>query len=71
MAFKSPQPPFVKGKVRKNGFLIVTPVETGVQAVLKYLKILDSGFRRNDGQEIKGIFSQLQGGEGGIFIDLG
>ena len=27
---------------------IVTPVETGVQAIYNYLKRLDSGFRRND-----------------------
>jgi len=27
---------------------VVTPVETGVQGIYKPLKILDSGFRRND-----------------------
>ncbi len=28
---------------------VVTPVKTGVQSFLNYLKPLDSGFRRNDG----------------------
>jgi hypothetical protein len=28
---------------------VVTPVETGVQRIFKYLESLDSGFRRNDG----------------------
>jgi hypothetical protein len=27
---------------------IVTPVKTGVQGVFNLLKLLDSGFRRND-----------------------
>jgi hypothetical protein len=27
---------------------VVTPVETGVQGICKFLKELDSGFRRND-----------------------
>jgi hypothetical protein len=27
---------------------VVTPVKTGVQGIYKILKILDSGFRRND-----------------------
>ena len=27
---------------------VVTPVKTGVQGVYKLLKLLDSGFRRND-----------------------
>jgi len=27
---------------------VVTPVKTGVQDVYKFLKLLDSGFRRND-----------------------
>ena len=29
---------------------VVTPVKIGVQMVCNYLKILDSGFRRNDGE---------------------
>jgi hypothetical protein len=29
---------------------VVTPVETGVQRIFKFLKKLDSGFRRNDGK---------------------
>jgi hypothetical protein len=28
---------------------VVTPVKTGVQSFINYLKTLDSGFRRNDG----------------------
>jgi len=50
----------------KKLFLVVTPVQTGVQEVFKGLKKLDSGLRRNDGKERKSIFSHLQG-EGGIF----
>jgi hypothetical protein len=30
---------------------VVTSVKTGVQGIHKHLKILDSGFRRNDGKE--------------------
>jgi hypothetical protein len=30
---------------------VVTPVETGVQGSCNYLKELDSGFRRNDGEK--------------------
>jgi hypothetical protein len=39
-------------------------VKTGVQAILNGLKILDSGFRRNDGKRCKPIFSQLPPSEG-------
>jgi hypothetical protein len=38
-------------------------VKTGVHAVIKALKILDSGFRRNDGKKRSRVFSQLRGGE--------
>jgi len=34
----------------KKSLFVVTPVETGVQAVRKGRKILDSDFRRNDGK---------------------
>jgi len=41
-------------------------VKTGVQAVLKGLKILDSGFRRNDGEKPQANFFTPSGGrEGG------
>jgi hypothetical protein len=40
----------------KKTLSVVTPVKTGVQEVFKYLKILDSGFRRNDGKKYKPIF---------------
>jgi hypothetical protein len=52
--------------VKKIPLLVVTPVKTGVQAVLDALKILDSGFRpepslvqgfrRNDGKKIEPAF---------------
>jgi hypothetical protein len=44
-------------------------VKTGVQAVLKGLKILDSGFRRNDGKKTQANFfppSGLAGGDLGL-----
>ncbi len=48
----------------KNCLLVVTPVKTarlsspksGVQAVLKGSKILDSGFRRNEGKKTQADF---------------
>jgi len=48
--------PLGGGKVWKNFLLVVTPVKTGVQAVLKDLKILDSGLRRNDGKKPQANF---------------
>jgi hypothetical protein len=42
-----PHPP---RSCEKIAFFVVTPVKTGVQAILNGLKILDSGFRRNDGK---------------------
>ena len=50
----------------KNRFFFVPPVKTGAQYVFKSLKILDSGFRRNDGKKRKTIFSQLQAGKGAV-----
>jgi hypothetical protein len=48
-----------------------TPVETGVQGIYNYSKILDSGFRWNDGKRIFGLFtkpstlmSEITGGKG-------
>jgi hypothetical protein len=41
-------------------------VKTGVQAVIKASKILDSGFRQNDGEKTDPDFSQLQTEEGGF-----
>jgi hypothetical protein len=37
-------------QVLMNSYKVVTPVKTGVQGIYKLLKILDSGFRRNDGK---------------------
>jgi len=42
-------------------------VKTGVQAILNGLKILDSGFRRNDGKKMQADFFHSFGGRGGIF----
>jgi hypothetical protein len=42
----------------KKVIKVVTPVKTGVQAVCKCLKNLDSGFRRNDGKEAFATFSE-------------
>jgi hypothetical protein len=37
--------------IKVDGFLkFVTPVKTGVQGIYNSLKMLDSGFRRNDGK---------------------
>jgi len=41
-------------------------VKTGVQAVLKGLKILDSGFRRNDGKKTQANFFTPSGWQGMI-----
>jgi hypothetical protein len=43
-------------RCKKISFWVVTPVKTGVQAVLKGSKILDSGFRRNDGKKTQADF---------------
>jgi hypothetical protein len=43
--------------------LVVTPVETGVQGILNGLKILDSGFRRNDGEKTQADFFTASGRE--------
>ena len=42
----------------------VTPVKTGVQEILKGLKILDSGFRRNDSKRMQTNFFTPSGREG-------
>jgi len=68
----------MKGKVWKNCLLVVTPVKlvpeclnpgTGVQPILKGFKILDSGFRRNDGKMAQVDFFTDSGGGWGNFID--
>ncbi|MFO7971758.1 MAG: hypothetical protein R6U40_08405 [Desulfobacterales bacterium] len=33
-----------------NSQKVVTPAKAGIQILCNYLKILDSGFRRNDGK---------------------
>jgi hypothetical protein len=33
-----------------NSKKVVAPVKTGVQIIYNYMKMLDSGFRRNDGK---------------------
>jgi hypothetical protein len=38
---------------------VVIPVETGVHGIYKSLKILDSGFRRNDGKERFQTFGEI------------
>jgi hypothetical protein len=56
--------------VKKLSF-VVTPVKTGVQSIVKALKTLDSGFRRNDVKKNQidlftaSLFSQGGGGKGG------
>jgi hypothetical protein len=44
-----------------KSLLVVTPVKTGVQLVLKGLKILDSGLRRNDGKKSQADFFTTSG----------
>jgi len=41
-------------------------VKTGVQEVLEESKILDSGFRRNDGEKAQTDFFTASGGSRGI-----
>ena len=41
-------------------------METGVQDIYKYLEILDSGFRRNDGEGYFGIFFVIISLEGAL-----
>jgi hypothetical protein len=45
-------------------------VKTGVQAVLKALKILDSGFRRNDRKRAEPDSFTASGGAGEISEDI-
>jgi hypothetical protein len=38
---------------------VVTPLENGVQVFCNSMKILDSGFRRNDKKKLLGLFTKL------------
>jgi hypothetical protein len=45
-------------------------VKTGVQAILNGLKILDSGFRRNDGKKMQAHFFTASGGMAGFLASV-